>query len=305
MLRAQLSDWKRFCGFQKEVRRYYRHRNFSEFVDQVRERRRRHGIGGNVCLRLDLDQTRLETWIEFQDWHLQHLEGFEKHRDKLKKELGDARGKAEDTGATEIAEACEQELEYAEWVLKRHNTLLHWIEQERLTMDTEYLTLVKEEDRSNRDASLKAVRRVSSITHRKKQPEAPKVLGEVRVSKAKCRKRNSPRQKCKTSVSEPSIKDLDTPESSVLQAPKRRESKSRCTKTATPLRQLRPQRVSKIKRLTDANAKLSGRARQKRSPDQSRSNHRLSPQRLQHSYVDVKTRSGRLSRRPEQGFLHT
>ena len=304
VLRAQLSDWKRFRNFQKGVRRYYRHRNFSEFVDQVRQRRRRHGLGGNVCLQLDLEQGRLETWIEFQDWHLQRLEGFEKHRDKLSKELNNTRGEAEDTGATEVAEACEQKLEYTEWVLKRHNTLLHWIELERLAMDTGYSTLVKE-DRGNRDAASKAVRRASSTTRRKKQPEAPTVLGEVRVSKAKRTKRNMPRQKRKTPESEPGIEDLDTPESSIPQAPKRWESKPRRTKTETPLRQLRPQGVSKIKRLTDANTKSPHRARQKRSPDQSRSNSRWSPQRLQHSHLDVKTRSGRRSRRPERwGFLH-
>ena len=194
VLRAQLSDWKRFRGFQKEVRRYYRHRNFGEFVDQVRERRRRHGLGGNVCLRLDLKQSRLETWIEFQDWHLQRLKGFEKHRDKLRKELDDVQGEVKDTGATEVAEACEQELEHAEWVLKRHNTLLHWIEQERLSIDTRCSTLVNEEDRSNQDAALKAVQRASPTTRRRKQPT---VLGEVRVSKAKRRKPNMPRQKRK------------------------------------------------------------------------------------------------------------
>ena len=306
VLRAQLSDWKRFRGFQKEVRQYYRHRNFSEFVDQVRERRRRHGLGGNVCLRLDLKQSRLETWIEFQDWHLQRLEGFEKHRDKLRKELDDAQGEVKDIGATEVTEACEQELEYAEWVLKRHNTLLHWIEQERLAIDTRCSTLVKEEDRSNQDAALKAVQRASPTTRRRKQPEAPTVLGEVRVSKAKRRKPNTPRQRRKIPESEPGIEDLDTPESNTPQAPKRRESKLQRNKTETPLRQLRPQRVSKINQLIDANVKSPRRARQKRSPDQSRSNSRWAPQRLQHSHVDVKTRSGRLSRRPERPrFPHT
>lgn len=303
VLRAQLSDWKRFRGFQKKVRRYYRHRNFSEFVDQVRERRRRHRLGGNVCLRLDLNQSQMETWIEFQDWHLQRLEGFEKHRDKLRKELDDVQGEVKDTGAREVAEACEQELEYAELTLKRHNTLLHWIEQERLAIDTRCSTLVKEEDHSNQDTALKAVRRASPTTLRKKQPEAPTVLGGVRVSKAKRKKPNTLRQKPKIPESEPGIEDLDIPESNTPQAPKCQESKPQRTKTETPLRQLRPQRVSKIKQLIDVNVKSPRKARQKRSSDQSRSNSRWSPQRLQYSHVDVKTRSGRLSRRPERpGF---
>lgn len=305
VLRAQLSDWKRFRRFQNEVRRYYRHRNFSDFVNQVRERRRRHELGGSVCLRLDLQQSRLATWIEFQNWHLQRLEGFEKKRDKLRKELDEVQGEVKDTGATEVAEACEQELEYAEWVLKRHNTLLHWIEQERLVIDTRCSTLVKKQDRNNQDAALKAVQRASSTTHRRKQPEPYTVLGKVRVSKAKRRKPSRPRQKLKIPESEPGVEDLDSPESNTPQAPKRRERKPRRTKTET-LHQLRPQRVSKIRQLIDANMKSPRRARQKRFPDQSRSNSRWAPQRLQHSQLDVKTRSGRLSRRPERlGFLQT
>jgi len=303
VLQAQLSDWKRFREFQKAVRRYYRHRNFSEFVDQVRERRRRHGLGGNVCMRFDLEQSRLETWFEFQDWHLQHLKGFEKNRDELRKALDNARKEAKGTGAVEDAEAYQQDLEYAEMELERHNTLLRWTEQERLTMGTGYPTPLEEDDREDRDAAPKAVQSASPITRRKKQPEAPTVLGLVRVSKAKRRKRNTPHQKRKTPESESAIKHLDTPESSIPQASKRRESKPRHTKTETRLRQLCPQRVSKTKQFTDANAKSPQRARRRRSSDQTQSSSWQSPQWLQPPHVDIKTRLGRVSRRPERwGF---
>ena len=299
ILQAQLSDWKRFREFQNAVRRYYRHRNFGEFVDQVRECRRRHGLAGNVCVRFDLEQSRLETWFEFQDWHLQHLEGFEKNRDELRKALDNAREEAKSTSAAEDAEACQQDLEYAEWELERHKTLLHWTEQERLAMGTGYPTSL--EDREDRDAAPKAI---SPPTRRKKQLEAPTVLGQVRVSKAKRRKQNTPRQKRKTPESGSAIEVSDTPESSIPQAPKRRESKSRRTKTKTPLRPLCPQRVSKTKRFTEANAKSPKRARQRRSLDQARSSSRQSPQRPQPPYVDIKTRLGRVSRRPERwGFF--
>lgn len=303
VLQAQLSDWKRFREFQKRVRRYYRHRDFSKFVDQVRERRRRHGLGGNVCMRFDLEQSRLETWFEFQDWHLQHLEGLGKNQDELRKALDNARKEAKGTDAVEDAEAYQQDLEYAEWELERHNILLHWTEQERLAMGTGYPTPVEEEDREDRDAAPKAVQRASPITGRKKQLEAPTVLGQVRVSKAKRRKRNTPRQKRQTPESESAIEDLDTPESSIPQAPKRRESKPRHAKTQTRLRQLCPQRVSKTERFTDANAKSPQRARQRRSPDQTRSSSWQSPQRPQPPHVIIKTRLGRVSQRPERwGF---
>ena len=297
VLQAQLSDWKRFREFQKRVRRYYEHRSFNDFVDQVRERRRRHRLGGNVCLRLDLEQSRLETWIEFQNWHLQHLEGFEKDRNELKKELYNAWKVAEEMGAAD-SEAYKQDLEDAEWELRRHHTLLHWTEQERLVMDTAYPTPVEEKDGDYRDAGAKAVRRVFPLTRRKKQ--APAVSGEVRVSKAKQRKQNTPRQKRKSSEFESATKALDTLESKVLQASKRRENKPRRTKTDTPLRELRPQRVSKTKRFTDVNAKLPQRARRKRSPDQARSNSGQFSQRPQPAYVEVKTRFGRVSRRSEK-----
>lgn len=255
-------------------------------------------------MRFDLEQSQLKTWFEFQDWHLQHLEWFEKNRDELRKALDNARKEAKGTGAAEDVEASQQDLEYAEWELERHNTLLHWTEQERLAMGTGYLTpTVEEEVRQDRDAAPKAARRGPRITRRKKQLEAPTVLGEVRVSKLKRWKRNTPRQERKTPESESAIKELDTPESSIPQAPKRREIKPRRTKTETLLRQLCPQRVSKTKRFTDASAKSSQRARQRRSPDQARSSSRQSPQRPQPPHVDIKTRLERVSRRPERwGF---
>lgn len=100
--------------------------------------------------------------------------------------MDNARKEVEGTGAAEDADASQQDLEYAEWELKRHNTLLQWTEQERLAMEV---------DREDRDAAPKAVRRTSAITRRQKQPEAPTVLSQVRVSKVKRRKRNMPRQK--------------------------------------------------------------------------------------------------------------
>ncbi|KAI9701766.1 MAG: hypothetical protein M1836_001109 [Candelina mexicana] len=286
VLRAQLSDWERFREFQTRVRRYYEHRNyrnFGEFVDRVRERRRRRGLGGNVCLRLDLDQSPLETWIEFQDWQLQRLQEFENERDELYK----AWKVAEESGSPDSG-AHKQNLEYAEWKLQRHNTLLHWIEQKRLGMDAGHQTPAVEEDGDHRESAPKAVPAVSSLTRGKKKD--PTVLGDVRVSKATHRLRNTPRQKRKFSESKPAIGNMDTPKSEVLQASKRRENKPRRSKTETPLRKLRLQRVSKSKLSTDANAKLLQRARQKRSP----------LQRPQPTSVEVKTRSGRVSRRPER-----
>jgi hypothetical protein len=84
-------------------------------------------------------------------------------------------------------------------------------------MGIEYPTLVGEDDRGDRDAALKAVRRVSPTTHRKKQLEPLTVLGQARASKAK---HGTPE------AQDPRIqayhRRLGHPESSIPQAPKRR-----------------------------------------------------------------------------------
>jgi len=191
-------------------------------VDEVRERRRRHGVGGGVRLLLSPEQqSRLENWMEFQNYHLKRLEGFEKKRDKLKKELDDARKKAEVFElAVEDAEAVRQELENAERDLERHKVLLQWIEQERQTMDRGHPTPT-EEDNDDRDTAPKAVRRTSTRDRRTRRAEASTVLGKVRITKAKSKKRNTQIQKPKALELEPAIQDSDvTPQSSISQAPK-------------------------------------------------------------------------------------
>lgn len=247
--------------FQRKIRAYYRNNSFSSFVDEVRERRRRHGVGGDVRLLLGPEQqSRLENWIEFHNYHLKRLEGFGKMRDKLKKELDDARKKAEvSEHAAEDAEAVRQELENAERDLERHKVLLQWIEQERQTMDSGHPTPT-EEDNDDRDTAPKAVRRTSTRDRRTRRAEASAVLGKVRITKAKSKKRNTQIQKPKALELKPAIQDSDvTTQSSISQAPKRRETRPQRTKEETPLGQIRPQRVSKAKRFAGARAKsLSG-----------------------------------------------
>lgn len=155
-------------------------------------------MGGDVRLLLDPEQqSRLENWMEFQNYHLKRLERFEKKRDELKKELDDARKKAEvSERAAEDAEAVRQELENAERDLERHKVLLQWIEQERRTMDPGHPTPA-EEDNDDRDTASKAVWRTSTRDRRPRRAEASAVLGKVRITKAKSKKRNTQIQKPK------------------------------------------------------------------------------------------------------------
>lgn len=127
----------------------------------------------------------------------------------------------------------------------------------------------------------KAVQRAYAASRRRRRLEAPTILGEVRVSKARSRKRTTPRQKRKAPESEPAIEDI--PQNSVPRPAKRRENRPR----------------------PDANAKSpstrrSYGGRQKRPLDVARSNHRQSLQRLQPAHVGLTTRSGRTSRQPER-----
>lgn len=216
MLRYQKLDWEKFRKLQAMVR--CRNRSFSIFVDEVRERRQRHGLGGDVRLLLDTEQqSRLDHWIEFQNRHLKRLEEFQKKRDKLKQELEDSRKLAGDRNPTcpkfgpARAEVLKRRLEVTERDLKWHHVLLHWIEQRRLAMDPGHSTLVKE-DHEDQDAASKAVRKISTRGRRIKQTDGPSVLGKVRVTKTKSKERNTRNmriQNPKASELEPSFQNLD------------------------------------------------------------------------------------------------
>ncbi len=136
VLRAQLSDWERFRKFQRKVRRYYQHRSFSDLDEKVRERRRRHQLEGDVCQRFDPgQQSGLENWVEFRDYHLHYHERLEKKRDGLKEELDVAGKGVEGTENDEDDRTAIQEiLKATKRQLERHKNLLQWIEQERLVM---------------------------------------------------------------------------------------------------------------------------------------------------------------------------
>ncbi|KAK5011578.1 hypothetical protein LTR28_012895 [Elasticomyces elasticus] len=303
VLCAQLSNWRKFRASQPKVRRRFRNKPLSEFMDEVRERRRRHKADSNICLLLDPEQQSwLENWMEFQNYHLKRLERFEKKRDELEKDLDKARDKAASTNTggsdreAKDAEAVRQVLENAVRDLERHNILLQWIEQEWRAMDAGYPTPVQK-DNDDHGAAAKAVRRTSARYRQKRRPEASMVLGKVRVSKAKPKKWTTKFQKSKAPELEHAI-----PQSSIPQAPKRRETKPRRTqKEETPIRQLLPQRVSKAKRFADARAKSSPETQrcgvwQIRSPDRARCQRRPAPQRPQPAPENVMTRSGRITR---------
>ncbi|KAI4288699.1 MAG: hypothetical protein L6R35_002035 [Caloplaca aegaea] len=76
----QLKRWKLFRQFQQRNRRYFIfHNRFPEFQQQVLERRRRHGLDGNMQLLEAHDkQSKLNDWMEYQDYELRTYERLEK-----------------------------------------------------------------------------------------------------------------------------------------------------------------------------------------------------------------------------------
>ncbi|KAK7536749.1 uncharacterized protein J3D65DRAFT_353036 [Phyllosticta citribraziliensis] len=101
---AHLKDWEKFCRWRNQRRPQRSTRQaFSSFLDEFRERRRQFGLEGEVHLEAEVEnQTQLQNWIEYQDFH---------HR---------------------VQARLEQE-PYKDWV-EQHNAVLPWIEEQRKIM---------------------------------------------------------------------------------------------------------------------------------------------------------------------------
>lgn len=76
----QLKRWRMFRDAQQKIRSYHVQRNrFPEYQQKALERRRRHGLDGNVELLVDRDkQSLLVDWMEYQDYEYQKYEDLEK-----------------------------------------------------------------------------------------------------------------------------------------------------------------------------------------------------------------------------------
>ncbi len=93
-------------------------------MDEVRERRRAHGLDDNIHLLLDpQQQIEQQNLIEFQDYHLKLHEWQKENRDGLQKDLDNTQKGAVDTDmegserAAQQERAIHQRLKYAETTL--------------------------------------------------------------------------------------------------------------------------------------------------------------------------------------------
>ena len=108
----QKQRWDEFRQFQLRVRGYFlRHSTFPELQQRVTDRRRRHGLDGDVRLLEDRDkQSDLDHWMEYQDYELQTGERFEMNLEKAKAILITRRDAVAEAGLTVYEEV--QDLDF-------------------------------------------------------------------------------------------------------------------------------------------------------------------------------------------------
>lgn len=244
VLCAQASDWRKFR--MDQLRRcQFRKKNFDEFIDEIRERRRRHGLSDDIRLLPDLKQQgRLENWIEFENYHLKYLERLEAERNESKQKLEHARKLFSDMNilerkrARENAAGLENVLARGEVVSERHQVLLRWINQQRQIMDS---TTSLQEVNNGHKYNL----RTSARGNRKQISKASMTLGQAKITKVESKKRIRLAQKLKQSrtsipqlcpqgetkassnASVKSLKETQRPGTNSLQSAERGESQHR------------------------------------------------------------------------------
>ncbi len=124
-LTAQLIAWRKFRTFQQRTRR-----KFTDFEHELRQRRQRHGLDSPDTLTVDFtQQSRLERWIEYQNYQLARLETMQRERDVLAKDMTLTQPQT-----AEFVDALTRRLGASETNIKQHMVLLHWIEQQRQAM---------------------------------------------------------------------------------------------------------------------------------------------------------------------------
>lgn len=86
---AQLFEWEEFRRSQQcDRRKYVRHDWFHKFQEIVRERRRKFGLDGDVHLREQVaEQSKLDDWMEYQNYKLRKYERFEQSLKEVQEEL--------------------------------------------------------------------------------------------------------------------------------------------------------------------------------------------------------------------------
>ncbi|KAL9014763.1 MAG: hypothetical protein Q9173_000593 [Seirophora scorigena] len=298
VLTPQLSDWKASCDYQKRNRRYYVARGtFPVFVDRVRDRRRRHGLQGDVYLLPEPEeQDRLQNWVEFQNYHLEHHECEEREL-KVRTEKWNAARKI----SAETLFISEAKMKISERKLEEHSKMLRWIEQQREIMVTEQVASIHTIEDHNRAGYIPLP---TFPGLRKKKQKSRSLFDPVRSAVTK---EPWPKQKSLR----PSTRNSSQPAKDATTAPmapprskrtgRNRDKLFRHDVESTPLH--RPQSVARAKVTpTSKSSQPLSTNIDSRWQQTSRSKRHKLPQKLFPSRV-TKTRSGREIRKPRRlGF---
>ncbi|MCJ1464627.1 hypothetical protein MMC07_003240 [Pseudocyphellaria aurata] len=298
ILCSQAADWRSFRLGQRWARANYRNKPFSRFIGPVCERRRKYNLCGDVRLLMDpTQQSQLENWMEYQDYHLVRFEKFEKEQDKTKQQLNSARKLVNDTNTARDITTFERRLDFGERNLEQQKVLLRWIEQQRQAMIVEHPQPPLQEDNDNQVPRSEVL---SARDDPMRESETSTVSSQVRVTRARSRKRDTRIQKLELSeFGQPNQDSIAVPHTTTHQEPPPRSS----MEEGRHLRRICPLRVPKASCFGDVGFKALARTQNRGStqiqpPKRARSTHCSTAQRPRPAFKIKMTRSGRISKPP-------
>lgn len=109
---GQLSEWRQFRTWQEDMRQQYvpPQYTFSDYQRVVNDRRQKHNVEGDANLRPDRsEQSALDDWLEYQNYHLHSLEILEISFKNAEEVLDAAKRKSGEVGDLGVEDALEQE----------------------------------------------------------------------------------------------------------------------------------------------------------------------------------------------------
>ncbi len=177
MLSAQRWDWTKFRDYQTTTRQRYGSKKFYRYEERAAERRRRNGLPGPVHFTFDRSQqTRAETWTEYQNYHLLRHEELNQKLETQQARLATYEGLVA-AGTTKqdpyALAALHNGVDACEQAIEKHKILLRWTEQQRRTMAREPAA----PPRALRRAPARRVRHTDG-------GDITRVLGPARISKS-------------------------------------------------------------------------------------------------------------------------
>ena len=322
-LKSQLNDWERFRHYQQRIRPWMS-RNLAVYKQRIYDRRRKHGLEGDVSSHMAFrqdpkQQGSLENWIEFQHNHLGVHESKEAGIQEIVEEIDGRRKKVREVAGleTKIAHECRLGLEIREnWLetlkrrLESHAELLRWIEEQRLAMVEEHTASAYDSGGPGNGIQHEqlALPNPRTSTDRKQESKSRPATGSVPsgITKNTTQKRSLRPQQAGASNRNPPrdigmiLNELYVNRVTTPSLPDSEPTKPRpAAKKTTALRPFRPQRIAKAttKALKDKassksiNKGLSKVQRlRKKKPDQT--------QKIIHQHPA--TRTGRIPKKPDR-----